>query len=295
MYDWSDAPPPQVTTDHDVESEEWTSETEMAAHAEKARYFAARLRAYGLLSGATVLDIGCGHGHFLRECAGHGAGHPVGQEFRLSSMRYARERCGVIDVRSAPLDDRTVWPDGEFDLVCSFDVVEHVHDLGSFFEQCLRVLKRTGLMLHATPGSDSPTHRLGRLASRLGARRVAGTLCNVEHVEDYGGGPHVHLMGNRQVAWLARRHGLDFRAEYVASYSYSDRHYAAVVPQLRWMPRPLGSLVFKAARASIRNKMVFWARRAVTTVVSTVHDQPAREPVDLRAASWRPGIPVRTA
>jgi SAM-dependent methyltransferase len=259
LYDWSLAPSPSPTTELDVESDDWVSEAEMDAHAVKGAEFASRIEREGRLSGAAVLDIGCGEGHFLAECSRRGAARVAGLEFRLASVRYAQERCGIPDVRTAALHDRGQWPDKEFDVVCSLDVVEHVHDLGAFFEHCLRVLRPGGIMLHATPGSDSMTHRLGRIASRLGAGGLAATLTNVQYVNDLRGGPHVHLMGRRQVEWLAQRHGLRVRCEYVPSYSYSDHHYAAVVPQLRWMPRPAGALVFAAVRRTIRNKLVFWA------------------------------------
>lgn len=261
LYDWAAAPPPSVTTVLDVTSRDWVSDAEMAAHAAKAREFATRLERTGRLADAVVLDIGCGEGHFLEACRLRGAQRAVGQEFRRASIHYARERCGVADVRGLPLEDHSVWPDGEFDLVCSFDVIEHVHDLGAFFEQCLRVLRPAGLMFHATPGSDSVTHQLGRIASRLGARGMAGMLCNVQAVDDLLGGPHVHLMGRRQVEWLGNRHGLGVKSEYIPSYSYSDRHYAAVVPQLRWLPRPLGALAFRSIRGTVRNKLLFQAER----------------------------------
>lgn len=262
LYDWTAAPPPAITTAFDVESSDWVSDAEMAAHADKAGDFADRLAQAGWLAGSAVLDVGCGEGHFLEACAKRGAQRVTGHEFRLASMRYARERCGIGDLRSAPLTDRTVWPDAEFDLVCSFDVIEHVHDLDAFFAQCLRVLKPGGRMLHASPGADSITHRLGRVFSRLGAGRLAGTLCNVQFVEDLLGGPHVHLMGRQSLSWLARHRGLVARGEYVSSYSYSDQHYAATVPQLRWLPRPLGATVFRIVRHTIRNKLVIWAERA---------------------------------
>jgi SAM-dependent methyltransferase len=260
LYDWTAAPPPTVTTLFDVDSEDWVSEAEMAAHAAKGARFAERLDRIRRLAGAHVLDIGCGEGHFLHECVRRGA-RATGLEFRAASARHAGERCGIADVRSAPLGDRTVWPDREFDVVCSLDVIEHVHDLGTFFEDCVRVLRPGGWMLHATPGADSITHRLGRVASLLGASGIAGTLTNVQYVADLAGGPHVHLMGRRQVDWVARRHGFVARCEYVPSYSYSDRHYAAVVPQLRILPRPVGALAFAVVRRVIRNKLVFWAKR----------------------------------
>jgi SAM-dependent methyltransferase len=186
-------------------------------------------------------------------------------EFRTASVRYARERLGVNDVRSAPLAQRSTWRDGEFDLVCSFDVIEHVHDLAAFFDDCVRVAKPFGRQFHATPGADSITHRLGRVASRVGARRLGSVLTNLRSVDNLLGGPHVHLMGRRQVGWVAERHGLRARTEYEASYSYSDAHYAAVLPHLRWMPRPLGTRAFGLVRRVIRNKLLVTLEHASST------------------------------
>lgn len=262
LYDWRDAVERQADAELDLSEAgpEWSSEQELAANAEKARFFAEALAKRGWVQGKRVLDIGSGHGFFLQACRELGAAQVTGQEFfRDRDLRYSRH-LGLDDVRTAPFSDLAVWPANEFDLVCSFDVVEHIHDLQAFFSDCLRVARPGGFLYHATPGADSLSHRLGRLMAGAGIRRLATPLCNVQPVKDPFGGPHVSIMGLRQLEWLESRCPFSVaETAYVNSYSYSDEHYAGLLPGLKSLPRPLGARLFGVVRAVVRNKLVFAA------------------------------------
>jgi SAM-dependent methyltransferase len=233
----------------------------MAANRAKARYFADLLNEHGGVSGKTILDLGSGKGFFLRACLDRGAAHVAGLEFRAADMRHAREQEGVQDIRAAEIDRADVWPDAEFDAACSFDVLEHVHDLGKFLANAIRVTRGGGYFFHATPGYDSLSHRIGRGLLRLRIRKLGTVLANVRGVEEFSGGTHVAILGKEQVAWIGKRHRLEqVIVSYVPSYSYSDRHYAEVVPLLNRLPRPVGSLLFKLVRRANRNKLVWLSR-----------------------------------
>jgi SAM-dependent methyltransferase len=265
VYDWEAQEALSLTTDADAALVHplWGAEHELAANKSKAVTFARLLAQAGLVRGARILDIGCGRGLFLRACRDLGAAAVTGQEFRSSDIAYARDVLGVDDMRPIETTSTDVWPDDEFDLVCSFDVLEHVHDLKGVFEQCLRILRPGGHMFHATPGSDSRSHRLGRLLARRGPADtmvlLAGVLCNVD-APDVGGG-HVSILGLRQVKWLEDSYPINIeRAHYVSSYSYSNEHYATFVPFLRKLPTPVGSSIFALVRATVKNKLVFLAR-----------------------------------
>jgi hypothetical protein len=47
---------------------------------------------------------------------------------------------------------------------------------------------------------------------------------------------------------------------YINSYSYSNRHYATLVPALNRLPPPVGGAIFAVIRRLVRNKLVFLAR-----------------------------------
>lgn len=271
LYDWQHAVDVQRAertnlTERDAH-ELWDSDAEIDAGADKASGFAERLDALGMVRGKRILEVGCGKGQFLRECRDLGAASVTGQEFfNQRPLDYARGELGIDDIRTVGFEDTATWPDGEFDVVCSFDVVEHVHDLQDFFRQCVRLTCPGGLQYHATPGAGSISNRLGRLLvgplGSVGKLRTTGTaLCNLQHDDNYRGGAHVSLMDIPQVRWLAERFGLAvLEAGYVSNYTYSNRHYAALVPVVRDLPTAIGSALFAVVRTTIRNKLVFAAR-----------------------------------
>lgn len=265
VYDWSSEEPLHLSADADEALADplWGSEQELIANEAKARMFAQLLTKAGLLQGARVLDIGCGRGLFLRACLDSGAASVTGQEFRRSDIAYAQGVLGIEDIRPFETKHTDVWPTDEFDLVCSLDVLEHVHDLRTVFEQCLRVLRPGGHMLHATPGYDSYSHRVGRFLSNHrfteNAVVLAGLLCNVDAPNIAGG--HVSTLGRRQLTWLRNTYSLEIEhARYVSSYSYSDEHYATIVPYLRKFPPRIGSRFFALVRLMVKNKLVFRTR-----------------------------------
>jgi 2-polyprenyl-3-methyl-5-hydroxy-6-metoxy-1,4-benzoquinol methylase len=264
VYDWEAEKSLSLTIDADAALAHplWGAERELIANQVKARLFALKLQRAGLLRGAKVLDIGCGRGFLLRACRDLGAAMVVGQEFRKSDIAYAQDVLGIEDIRPVETSRIDVWPDNEFDLVCSLDVLEHVHDLQTIFDQSVRVLRPGGYMYHVTPGYDSLSHRLGRwLARRSPTDRtmlIAGILCNVD-APQIGGG-HVSTFGLRQVRWLEKQYKLKIRsAEYMSSYSYSDEHYASFIPYLRELPTRVGASIFGLLRITIKNKLVFLA------------------------------------
>jgi 2-polyprenyl-3-methyl-5-hydroxy-6-metoxy-1,4-benzoquinol methylase len=242
-------------------------EAELPASRAKARAFAHALDELGLVRGKRILDIGCGRGQFLDECRALGARSVTGQEFfRPTVIDYAKNESSIDDIRVVPFEDRDWWPDGEFDVVCSFDVLEHVHDLGALFDEAIRVAKPGGVLFHATPGSDSITNRVGRLAvSRMGGVkpiRTTGTwLCNLQLDHHFRGGAHVSLMGRRSLAWLVSQSGLTLeQCYYTASYTHSNQRYAEGAPGLNALPAPVGRAMFAVVRRLVRNKLVFLAR-----------------------------------
>lgn len=262
IYEWLSAPSLQITERFDNRDANWRSTEEFSHLKEKGMLFAKLLDEAGHLKGARILDIGCGQGWFLRACLDLGALHAAGEEYRNADIRFAKKRLGICDIRSVPLERQDVWTNDEFDVVCSFDVIEHVHDLRQFFDQCLRVTRPGGIVFHAFPGYDSLSHLAGRRLAKLGVRTIATTLCNLHNTTDLGRCPHVQIPGYRQVKWLEAHHALNLMSlRYISHYSYSDQHYASMLPLLNRFPEEMGKSIFRICRKMIRNKLVFLAAK----------------------------------
>jgi 2-polyprenyl-3-methyl-5-hydroxy-6-metoxy-1,4-benzoquinol methylase len=106
---------------------------------------------------ARVLDVGCGHGHLLHAFQRNGC-DVTGTEFSDGACRYAREVL-KLPVRVGELRELN-FPDGSFDVVVMWHVLEHVSDPRPTLAEVARILRPGGLFLVAVPNFGSPEARL---------------------------------------------------------------------------------------------------------------------------------------
>ena len=101
--------------------------------------------AAGEVSGRAVLDLGCGTGRHALWLAAAGA-RVTAVDFSQGMLDEARRKPGAAAVRFVVHDLHQPLPfaDAGFDLVVSALVLEHLCDLGAFFAEARRVLRRDG-------------------------------------------------------------------------------------------------------------------------------------------------------
>jgi SAM-dependent methyltransferase len=135
--------------------------------------------------GRTVLDAGCGVGYGAAHLA-EVAASVVGVDRDEDAIAYARERYARpnVEFRVGKLLDLDA-ADGSFDVVCSFETIEHLDDVEAFLAEVVRVLRPEGVFLVSTPRVDettaspeNPFHRLELSASDFEAllRRFFGEV-----------------------------------------------------------------------------------------------------------------------
>ncbi len=150
--------------------------------------------ARALARGRRVLDAACGEGYGSAMLARAGAASVLGLDLDAASVGHAARRYGDVPGLRFDIADATrldALPDAAFDLVVSFETLEHVHDQARLLDGFARVLAPGGLLLVSTPdkvnynppGSEpNPFHvrELARdefealLAARFPARRLYG-------------------------------------------------------------------------------------------------------------------------
>jgi malonyl-CoA O-methyltransferase len=101
--------------------------------------------ALGDVAGLAVLDLGCGTGRHTLWMANAGAS-VTAIDFSEGMMERARAKPGAEKVRFLvhDLHQRLPFADRSFDRVVSGLVLEHLHDMASFFSEAHRVLKPGG-------------------------------------------------------------------------------------------------------------------------------------------------------
>jgi 2-polyprenyl-3-methyl-5-hydroxy-6-metoxy-1,4-benzoquinol methylase len=114
------------------------------------------------VAGKVVLDAGCGEGYGGR-CIAGAASLVVGVDVSLDALVTAAvNRPENISFSCADLQ-RLSFADESFDVICCFQVLEHLRDPAILLQEVKRVLKASGLFMLTTPNkltsfSENPHH-----------------------------------------------------------------------------------------------------------------------------------------
>ena len=138
--------------------------------------YLARLDRYGVNKG-TLLEIGCGNGFFLKQASKQGFKDVQGVEPSESAISLADEqiRGGIAcDIMRPGL-----YPRDSFDVICLFQVLDHIFDPGPLLETCWQILKPGGFVLCLN-------HNVEALSARLLKDR--SPIIDIEHTYLYGPG-----------------------------------------------------------------------------------------------------------
>jgi 2-polyprenyl-3-methyl-5-hydroxy-6-metoxy-1,4-benzoquinol methylase len=111
-----------------------------------------------------LLDVGCGYGFFLKEMARRGW-QAEGIEISTTGLRYARDSLG-LKVSEQPLP-RADWPDGCYDVITLFYVIEHLLDPMAVLKEVYRLLRPGGLLFLRWPHTAPIVTLLRPWAERL--------------------------------------------------------------------------------------------------------------------------------
>jgi SAM-dependent methyltransferase len=126
------------------------------------------------VSKGSLLEIGAGNGFFLEEALRQGYAEVSGVEPSRKAIAAARD-----DIRPRLVCDVMrpgLFPPESFDVICMFQLFDHVSDPRALLEECLRVLKPHGLLL-------ALNHDIGATSARLLGER--NPIIDIEHTYLY--------------------------------------------------------------------------------------------------------------
>lgn len=216
-------------------------------------------------AGSRVLEVGCGKGAFR-------AFLPTQVDYtglEFNDMAIQKGRSAGLHIEKAFVQDFAASAPGLFDVVCSFQVLEHVADVAGFVDACASLLKTGGTLMLAVPCEDSflaldqvgvlnmPPHHVNRwtdralksLADRLGLdvmtvwheplapyhddwyRTVLARDWFVRHGIIASGTSVPRKFVERLVGWLLRRAGVrDFFARLgSARFEFAGRGHSVML------------------------------------------------------------------
>lgn len=158
-----------------------------------------------------VFDCGCGNGFHTfilkkySDCV-------VGGDFENRTNR----KYGINFRKIKPYE---YGQNNEFDIITSFDVIEHVLDDKAFLNELVRVTKENGLIILGTPGRN----RLGNLTRILLGKKITYPHNLGYHYESGGDIIHLREYTMDDLTNLAKRNGnlmiLERRSVFLGVYT----------------------------------------------------------------------------
>lgn len=99
-----------------------------------------------------VLDFGCGSGYGSALLAG-AAAHVTGVDISQEAIDHARDHYQKENNKffTADVVDAKLLESDSFDVVVSFEVIEHLPDRGRYLREACRLLKPGGVFIVSTP------------------------------------------------------------------------------------------------------------------------------------------------
>lgn len=119
-----------------------------------------------LAPGRRVLDAACGEGFGSALLARAGARSVLGVDLADSAVVHARERYGAqpgLSFARADVCALDAFPDNSFDLIVSFETLEHVEQQSAMLNGFSRLLGEHGLLLISTPDKANYSDATGQI------------------------------------------------------------------------------------------------------------------------------------
>jgi SAM-dependent methyltransferase len=116
-----------------------------AEHLERYRF------AQQFARGKRILDLACGTGYGSRMLLDAGAQEVVGVDVQENVLAYARrhyQKQGMVFRRG---DAATFWAEDPFDIIVSFETIEHVRDYQKALDRFVALLRGGGTLIISTP------------------------------------------------------------------------------------------------------------------------------------------------
>jgi SAM-dependent methyltransferase len=105
------------------------------------------LQGYG-----TALEVGCGHGHFVRQANQKGI-QIEGIDSNDRAVLEAQQ--DGLNIHRQSVKDILVHNKNQYDYLCSFQVLEHLPNPLEFLKDCTDLLKPNGKLLLSVPNANS--------------------------------------------------------------------------------------------------------------------------------------------
>jgi len=200
-----------------------------------------------------ILEIGCGTGHNLSMLSGFG--HVEGLELDEEARTLSEKRLGR-SIMSSPLPELAGVPDGHYDLIGAFDVIEHIDDDKAAVASIATKLKSGGRFIMTVPAHqwmwtahDVANHHKRRYSKRRLRQLIEGSPMKLERIGYFNSLLFPLAVAERTASKLRGKDNGHVKLPPKALNSALEKVFAAERHLVGRLPLPPGLSLFAVASA----------------------------------------------
>ncbi len=159
------------------------------------------------MKGKGLLDIGAGTGYFIKYMQDRDY-KVTGLEPESTARSVAQEK---LNIALRPIEDLASLPDGQYDGISLWHVLEHVHELQSYFDHFNRLLHPDGCLFIAVP------NHLSLDSKKYGASWSAWDVPK-----------HLWHFTPQSMKYIAQKNNFEIKAKYQMPY---DPYYISMLSE----------------------------------------------------------------
>lgn len=115
--------------------------------------------------GNSVLEVGAAKGDFIKRLKSEKKANVVGLELNPNVEEFSR--LNGVPLLNQPIQEYAKHHKNEFDVVCSFQVLEHISEVHPFIQSMIDCLKPGGLLIISVPNNDTSYIKENRMPSKI--------------------------------------------------------------------------------------------------------------------------------
>jgi len=166
-----------------------------------------------------LLEIGCGNGFFLAHAKTLGVANVYGVEPSTEAVAQAEPELRPRITQS--VFQTGLFPSGHFNLICAFQVLDHVVDPNRFLRLCYDYLKPGGAMLCIC-------HNISAMMAKL-----LGEKCPMIDIE------HIYLFNRQTLPRIYQQNGFRLASVFAVKNTYPLSYWLSLLPVPGGMRRVL--------------------------------------------------------
>lgn len=158
-----------------------------------------------------ILDIGCGNGFFLSRLRRSGYKNVFGVEPSKKAVKFLPNGISKKNIKIG-LYKRSMFPKEAFDLICFFQVFDHLVDPNKFLRDCFYNLKKGGYVFALLHNTDSLSLKI--LQDR-------SPIIDVQHI---------YLFNKNNISTIFRKNGYEVEKVFTTFSRYSLSYWIKMGP-----------------------------------------------------------------